>query len=115
MVEEKVKDVEQKAKRRIWINPCDCDCGCDEGDEDVYHLTYELPGVDRKDINLKISDRALRLVASREDVEFVNEFNFACDVDAGAVQASYNNGLLLVELPLDCPNPFKDAKKVSIS
>jgi HSP20 family molecular chaperone IbpA len=115
MIEEKVKDVEEKAKKRIWINPCDCDCGCDEGEEDVYHLTYELPGVDKKDIDLKITKEALRLVAARGDVEYVNEFNFVCDVDAEAVQASYNNGLLLIEVPLDCPNPFNDAKKVSIS
>ena len=115
MTEEKVKDVATKAKRRIWINPCDCDCGCEEGDEDVYHLTYELPGVDKKDIDLKITKESLRLVATRGDVEYVNEFNFVCDVDTDSVNAAYNNGLLLIEAPLDCPNPFKDAKKITVS
>jgi len=81
MVEEKVKDVEEKVKKRFWINPCDCDCGCDEREEDVYHYPYERPGVDKKDINLKIIKEALRLVATRGDVEYVNEFNFVCEFD----------------------------------
>jgi len=101
--------------RRVWIYPgMDCDCGCTEGEEDFYHLTYELPGVKKEDINLRVTKEALRLIGKRSDIEYVNEFNFCCDADVDNVKSSYENGILNVEIPFSCPNPFKDAKSVKI-
>jgi HSP20 family protein len=106
---------ENKIKNRYWINPCDCGCDCDEAIEDVYRLTYELPGIKKEDIDLKVTKRSLRLIAKRDDVEYYNEFPFTCDADEESVQAVYENGLLNIEIPLNCPNPFKEAKTVKIS
>jgi len=105
----------KKSLQKIWIHPnMDCDCGCTEGDEDFYHLTYELPGVKREDIDLKVTKEALRLSAKRGEIEYFNEFLFSCDAEVDNVKSSYENGILNVEVPLTCPNPFKDAKSVKV-
>lgn len=106
---------EEKARNKVWIDPLvDCDCRGGD-DQDAYHMTYELPGVKKEDINLKVTRDALRLSAARNGTDYVNEFTFSCDVDAEHVRASYENGLLTVEVPLDCPDPFKSAKAVAVA
>ena len=107
--------VENKIKNSIWINPCDCGCDCEGAEEDVYRLTYELPGVKKRDIDLRVTKKSLRLVAKRDDVEYYNEFPFTCDADDENVQVVYENGLLNIEIPLSCPNPFKEANTVKIN
>ncbi len=106
---------EKAIKNRYWINPCDCGCDCDDGEEDVYRLTYELPGIKKSDIDLKFTKSSLRLIAKRGDAEYYNEFSFVCDVDTSNVQAVYENGLLNIEVPFNCPNPYKEAKTVKIN
>lgn len=106
---------EEKTRNRLWINPfVDCDCGKDEK-ENLYRMTYELPGVKKKDVNLKITKEALRLTASKDGTEYVNEFSFACNADVDNVHASLEDGQLEVEVPLDCPDPFNSAKSVEIA
>jgi HSP20 family molecular chaperone IbpA len=104
---------EEKTKPRFWINPCDC--GCDDPDSDMYTLSYELPGVDKNDIDLKVTKYGLQLIAERENIEYYNEFPFACDAVVDEVNALYENGLLTVQVPLNCPSPYKEAKKVEIT
>ncbi len=106
---------QEKTRNRIWIDPfVDCDC-CQDEEQDAYHMTYELPGVKKQDVKLKVTKDALRLTASKDSTDFVNEFTFPCDMDAEHVRATYENGLLNVEVPLDCPDPFKTAKAVAIA
>ncbi len=106
---------DSKHKNRIWIDPrMDCNCGCVEGEKDIYHLAYDLPGVNREDINLKVSKGALRLLVKKDDLEYVNEFTFSCEADADGVKAVYENGTLELEIPLACTNPFRDARTIKI-
>jgi HSP20 family molecular chaperone IbpA len=103
-------------KRSIWVNPClDCDCGCTEDGEDINRFIYEIPGVDKKNITLKVTKDALRMVASLDDIEYVNEYPFVCEADPEGVEASYKNGVLTVDVPFKCPDPFRDAQPVKIS
>jgi HSP20 family protein len=107
---------DEVTKNRVWINPCDCGCDCeDDQADDIYNLSYELPGVDKEDIDLKITKQGLKLLAVRNNIEYYNEFNFSCDAEEDKVQAVYANGLLSVRVPLNCPDPFKEAKTVKIS
>ena len=72
-------------RRKYWVNPhvhCSCNCeaendeheeGCVEIEE-AYRLIYELPGVKKKDISIRIVKNGLRLNAIRDSyVEYVNE------------------------------------------
>ena len=93
----------------------DCGCDCDDTEGDHYHVSIELPGVKKKDIDLKIIKTGMRLRAKKgSDIEYVSELKFLCDADADKVKAEYENGLLTVDVPFDCPDPFKDVKPVKI-
>ena len=37
-----------------------------------------------------------------------------CDADVDKTQALYENGLLNLRVPLNCPDPYKNAKKVKV-
>jgi len=105
-----------KSKKKVWVYPAfDCDCECSEDDNNVYRLTYEIPGVDKKNIHLKVIKDAIRLVAHKDDIDYVNEFSFQCDVDVDETLAEYDNGVLTIDLPYDCPDPFKGAKLKKIN
>jgi HSP20 family molecular chaperone IbpA len=106
-----------KEKKLIWVHPCiDCGCDCDDVESDHYHITLELPGVKKKDIDLKVIKTGLRLRAKKgKDIEYVSELKFLCDADPSKVEAEYEDGLLSVDVPFDCPDPFKDASTVKIN
>ncbi|GAB4311869.1 MAG: hypothetical protein Kow0069_12330 [Promethearchaeota archaeon] len=105
----------EKRRTRIWVDPCiDCDCGCGDG-EDAIYLTFELPGVKKEDVHLHVVPQGLRLTATRgEHVEFVSEYSFLCPAKPEETKATYDNGLLRVEIPYTCPDPFKGSKPVTI-
>jgi HSP20 family molecular chaperone IbpA len=111
MIKEEVM-ANREAKYRVWINPCDC--GCSDPDSELYTLSYELPGVKKEDIDLKITKEGLQLLAKRNEVEYYNEFAFACDAKVDDVEAIYEDGLLSIQVPLSCPSPFKDAKQIPV-
>jgi HSP20 family molecular chaperone IbpA len=106
----------EKDKKLVWVHPCvDCGCDCDDVENDHYHITLELPGVKKKDIDLKIIKSGLRLRAKKgKDTEYVSELKFLCDADSGKAEANYEDGLLTVNIPFDCPDPFKDVNSVKI-
>lgn len=106
-----------KDKKLIWVHPCmDCGCDCDDVDDDHYHISLELPGVKKEDIDLKIIKTGLRLRAKKNDeIEYVSELKFLCDAKASNAKANYEDGLLTVDVPFDCPDPFKGIKSVKIN
>ncbi len=106
-----------KNKKLIWVQPCvDCGCDCDEVDNDHYHISLELPGVKKKDIDLKIIKTGIRLRAKKgNDIEYVSELKFLCDAQTEKAQAEYEDGLLTIDVPFDCPDPFKDVDSIKIS
>ena len=113
-------------KRKFWVNPhvhCSCDCGSktedhDEGcvdQEDTYRLIYELPGVKKDNISIKVVKNGLRLNAVRDShVEYVNEYSFLVDADPKGTEARYEEGLLVVEVPIIGNDPFKEVKSIKI-
>lgn len=102
-----------KEKKLIWVHPCvDCGCDCD----DHYHINIELPRVKKKDINLQIIKFGLRLRAKKgKDIEYVSELKFLCDAKTSDIKAEYEDGLLTVDVPFDCPDPFKEIEPIKIS
>ncbi len=106
-----------KEKKLIWVHPCvDCGCDCDDIGDDHYHINIELPGVKKKDINLQIIKFGLRLRAKKgKDIEYVSELKFLCDANTSDIKAEYEDGLLTVDVPFDCPDPFKEIEPIKIS
>ncbi len=104
-------------KRVVWVEPClSCGCGCeDDEEEDVYAITFEIPGVKKKDVHLHVIAEGLRLSAPRgEDATYYSEYTFSCPVDPSQTKALYDNGILTVTVPFSCPDPFKGSKPVAI-
>ena len=99
------------------IEPCiSCGCGCESDDEDVYSLTYELPGVKKEEIHLHIVKEGLRLNAPRgEYIEYFSEYTFGCEVDPNQAKVIYEDGILTISVPYTCPDPFKGSKPIAIA
>jgi len=120
MDKEKTKESKKtKFKRKIWVPACPtCDCGCtDEDDkENIETLTFEIPGVKKDKIHLDVTKDRIRMIAHRnESTDFVSEYLFSCTAKLDEKStAKYDNGILTVEVPVDCPDPYKDAQRLEI-
>ncbi len=123
MAKDKAKEIKT---RRFWINPhvhCGCDCGTktdehEEGCSDAegeYKLIYELPGVKKENISIKVVKNGLRLTAKRDQyVEYINEYPFLMEADPDATVAHYDEGLLVVHVPIIGEDPFKQKESIEI-
>lgn len=84
-----------------------------EETDDAYIVEIELPGVDRKDVEVSTSGRRLSVTGERKERErvgvlrrrtrTVGEFRYEVvvpgDVDTDAVEAGLEDGVLTVKLP----------------
>jgi HSP20 family protein len=78
-------------------------------DKDNTYVRAELPGLNRDDINVEMTDGTLTIAASRntagangeaeESFSFSRSVSIADDVDTAKVSAAYENGVLTVTLP----------------
>ena len=84
-------------------------------DDASYYIDAELPGVDKKDIQLHVEEDVLTLSGSRDDQKednkqayfrlerqtgkFQRQFTFGDHVDYASIEATFNNGVLTVSIP----------------
>jgi HSP20 family protein len=59
-------------------------------------VTFELPGVEKKDIHLEILDNALEVLVETPKREFYNKLPLSGEVDPKTISASFKNGVLEV-------------------
>ena len=85
--------------------------------ETAYCMDVEIPGFEKKDINLSLENGYLTISAKKEDKEEDKKGNYirrersysatrsyyVGDVDKDKVKASYENGILKVEIPKEQP------------
>ncbi|MFW9994325.1 MAG: Hsp20/alpha crystallin family protein [Candidatus Odinarchaeota archaeon] len=105
-----------------WVHACvNCDCnevpedgGCT--DDTHYHISFEIPGARKDDINIKITKEFYRLEAPRHDglLKYISEGVFNCPVKEEEVHATYVAGLLRVTVPYECSDDMKQVEKVPI-
>lgn len=102
--------VDNELAKSHWVPAVDI---YDNGDRIV--IKSELPGVDKKDINIDLKDRVLTIKGERSFENDVNEgnyyrrerswgtfqrsFNLPAFLDPEKVKADYKDGVLTVEIP----------------
>ena len=100
----------------------------DQGDS--YLLQAELPGFDKSDINIDLKDNLLTISASHKEEKNEEDKNKYIrkeryyssysrsfrvnDVEAGDIDASYNNGILEVKFPKKEIAAKEDIKKIEV-
>jgi HSP20 family protein len=80
-------------------------------DKKFYYVEVELPGVKKQDIVLSVSDQSFCVRAPREDIEFLGCYVLAHLSDTENTKAKFENGLLIMEIPL---KKAQREKKVTI-
>jgi len=101
-----------------------------ENKDDEFVLTAELPGFEKDDIDVRVTDRTLRLEAehaeeteAEEEGEYVKRERHRASVarsislpervDADEISAAFNDGVLTVRLPKS--EPMTQGKQIEIS
>lgn len=79
--------------------------------ETHYELSFDLPGMKQEDINIEVQDRVLSISGERKREEngvrhserfygrFERQFTLPDNVNAEAVEANYEHGVLKIALP----------------
>jgi HSP20 family protein len=87
---------------------------CTFSDEKLESLNIqiELPGVDKKDIELRIYEDGFYIVAKKEGTKYMGSYALVWPVQPKKAIAEYANGLLTVNIPYK--GPFEEGVKVKI-
>ena len=72
-------------------------------DDKSYYIDVELPGVAKEHVQLSVGEQSLCVEAARDDIVYLGCFSLAHRVDESKAKAKFDNGLLLIEVPLKAP------------
>lgn len=73
---------------------------CLDAKGENYIVEVDLPGVNKKDIDLSMHEDIIHVLAERDDLAFHGHLHFPIKVDPKKAKAKFSNGLLKVEVPL---------------
>jgi HSP20 family molecular chaperone IbpA len=74
-------------------------------------ITVEIPGIDKKDIDVTVTEHDITIKAETENRKYKRSYSFSKKHDPLKAKASFNNGVLeLVLIPIET----KEAKKHKI-
>jgi HSP20 family protein len=90
------------AKAKPKVSPDVCSYEADGG-KPTLNIEITIPGVDKKDIELKIQQESLYLRARRENFDYATALAFCCPVIPEQAKARYEHGLLKIEIPYEKP------------
>ncbi len=62
-------------------------------------IQVELPGVKKEDVKFKLLEDSFSIRASKGDIEYVGTYGLCCPVIPKDAKATFNEGLLIVEVP----------------
>lgn len=81
-------------------------------EEDSVKILAELPGVDRSNINLEVTENSLTISVDTEHRKYHKELELPVSVDPDSSKASYKNGVL--EVVFARTKPRKKGKEIKI-
>jgi HSP20 family protein len=86
-----------------------------EEDKDNYHVTMELPGLNKEDVNISFEDGVLVVRGEKKEEKEDKDRNYHCyerrygkferafrihsDVEKDKIDATFKNGVLSIEMP----------------
>ena len=82
------------------------------GEQRKLIVEFAIPGAPTETIDLKILEDSVHLLAPARDIEYVSAMALAWPVKPDKAEATYENGLLRIEVPFK--DPMEDAVKVAI-
>ena len=83
-----------------------------DGENRKLVVEFAIPGAPTETIDLKFLPDSLHLTAPANDIEYVAALALAWPVKPDKAEATYEHGLLRVEVPFK--DPMEDATKVAI-
>ena len=87
-------------------------CAFNDESLETLNLQIELPGVDKKDIDLNFYDDGFYLVAKKEGTKYMGSYALVWPVQPDKAIAKYADGLLTVNVPYK--GPLEKGVKVKI-
>jgi HSP20 family protein len=66
--------------------------------ENILKITAEMPGVNKEDIKLNVTDQYVAIHAEKEDKKYHADIPVNVDLDESSAKASYSNGILELKI-----------------
>ena len=83
-----------------------------DGEHHQLIVEFAIPGAPLETIDVKILEDSVHLLAPARDIEYVSALALGWPVTPGKAEATYQNGLLRIEVPFK--DPMEDAVKVAV-
>ena len=83
-----------------------------DGQHDKLIVEFAIPGAPTQSIDVKILEDSVHLLAPARDIEYVSALALGWPVRPDKAEATYENGLLRIEVPFK--DPMEDAVKVAV-
>jgi HSP20 family protein len=83
-----------------------------DGEHHKLIVEFAIPGAPTETIDVKILEDSVYLLAPARDIEYVSALALGCPVKPDKGEATYENGLLRIEVPFK--DPMEDAVKVAV-
>ena len=83
-----------------------------DGENNKLVVEFAIPGAPTDTIDVKILVDSIHLTAPARDIEYVSALALGWPVKPGKAEATYEHGLLRIEVPFK--DPMEDAVKVAI-
>ena len=83
-----------------------------DGEHDRLIVEFAIPGAPTETIDVKILEDSVHLLAPARDIDYVSALALGWPVKPDKAEATYENGLLRIEVPFK--DPMEDAVKVAI-
>jgi HSP20 family molecular chaperone IbpA len=107
---ETTKEVAMMLENPIRVAPSTLAYADDEKNKLV--VEFAIPGAPTDTIDLKLLPDSIHLTAPARDIEYVSALALAWPVKPDKAEATYEHGLLRIEVPFK--DPMEDAMKVVI-